>query len=135
MKKSQLKQIITEQVDAIIENGNNNYAPVVIPSDKVTDMYVVVEMAKRGIRGIYITLEDLKRETESSYDVKDQIVEVSDFKDDDYTDREAAIESIYETVIASLPKIKRLLTVNDVKSLRQGDNVKTFAKKDTAFII
>lgn len=135
MKKSQLKQIITEQVDAIIKNGDNNDAPVVIPSDKVTDMYVVVEMAKRGIRGVYITLEDLERETESSYDVKDQIVEVSDFKDDDYTDREAAIESIYETVIASLPKIKRLLTVNDVKSLRQGDNVKTFAKKDTAFII
>ena len=135
MKKSQLKQIITEQVDAIIENGDNNDAPVVIPSDKVTDMYVVVEMAKRGIRGVYITLEDLKRETESSYDVKDQIVEVSDFKDDDYTDRDSAIESIYETVIASLPKIKQLFAANDVESLRQGINVEAFAKKDTAFII
>ena len=98
-------------------------------------MYVVVEMAKRGIRSVYITLEDLKRETESSYDVKDQIVEVSDFKDDDYTDREAAIESIYETVLQSLPKIKQLFAANNVEDLRQGINVEAFAKKDTAFII
>lgn len=133
MKKSQLKQIITEQVDAIIENGDNNYAPVVIPSDKITDMYVVVEMAKRGIRGVYITLEDLNRDSELSYDVKDQIVEVSDFKDDDYTDREAAIESIFETVVTSAPKIKKLLTDNNIEDLRQG--VAPVANKQTVFII
>ena len=135
MKKSQLKQIITEQVDAIIKDGSNNYEPIIIPSDTVNDMYVVVKMAKRGIRSVYITLDNPKRETELSYDVKATIVEKSDFKDDEYIDRDDAIESIYETIIASLPQIRQLFATNDVEDLRQGVNVEAFAKEDTAFII
>ena len=135
MKKSQLKQIITEQVDAIIKDGSNNYEPIIIPSDTVNDMYVVVKMAKRGIRSVYITLDNPKRETELSYDVKATIVEKSDFKDDEYVDRDDAIESIYETIIASLPQIRQLFATNDVEDLRQGVNVEAFAKEDTAFII
>lgn len=135
MKKSQLKQIITEQVDAIIKDGGDNYEPIIIPSDTVNDMYVVVKMAKRGIRSVYITLDNPKRETELSYDVKATIVEKSDFKDDEYIDRDDAIESIYETIIASLPQIRQLFATNDVEDLRQGVNVEAFAKEDTAFII
>lgn len=115
MKKSELYNLI----DTFVEREINEYMGedshvVKIPVEKNNNITIGGVYGKRGIDGVVVAVFDPKIDDYIVYDVTSTVIEhpTKDggyFKESSFEDKDVAVKSMYDTIIASLDNIECIL--------------------------
>ena len=127
MKKSELYNLI----DTFVEREINEYAGedthvVEIPVEKNENITICGVYGKRGIDGVVVCISDPELDDYIFYDVTSTVIEhpTKDggyFKESSFEDKDVAVKSMYDTIIASLDNIECLLNT-PYQDLIDGDS-------------
>lgn len=115
MNKSELKA----QLDAFVKKEMDNYDGsdlhnVVIPSDKYPGVSIIGHFGKRRIEGVSVAVESVDKMQTYTYDVTATIVNHPTaggglYKESYFLDKSTAVQSMFDTILASTKSIEDLL--------------------------
>lgn len=116
MKKSELYNLIDAFVEKEMneDTGSGDLHVVKIPVAKNDNITIGGVYGKRGIDGVVVAVWDTLYEDYKVYNATTAIVEhpAKDrryFKESTFEDKDAAVKSMYDTIIVSLGKIENIL--------------------------
>lgn len=138
MNKSELKA----HLDAFVKNEMDNYDGrdlhnVVIPSDKYPGAYIIGHFGKRRIEGVSVAVETADEMQTYTYDVTATIVNHPTtggglYKESYFLDKSTAVQSMFDTILASAKSIENLLGNHSVDALMTPNNPTQYPQTDRA---